>query len=796
MDHVSTLGGRAGARVLRALVLLLVVAAPLALTPPAHAQTGGPPVVARTSIGPTDGPTLLRTVLPLPRGEGGQLVPSAPSTFGLRAAGTVLQTQWRPCRHHADGSLATIELSAWCPFAVGADQVDVVVAGSSLPQALVPLETIGLYQSGFSLRVAGADGVQTRLLGSLNGEISIGPAYAEVTHGEQLGPYGGFRTWVRSMRDAPLVEIDLVWHNADVTSPDPDIRFDLFSLELPPGWRALSVIPRPGAYNTTLPNGNNRFVIADGGPHTLLQLCEYHARIVLYREGDEALAARQAQWRGWGVCLPGAGLWSFWNPFTAWYTAHGVALPLVQHFDRDTFIDRAKDDWADTVDTLNNGTPFTGTPYGKLGWVHHRGVPYGGATGGYALEFTPGIEMMRAGVPEGLLDHLAGCWVDANRSTSNLYDAVGNPIDLDTYSYLNNLDDAIDFRFEIIPEQLAEGHTNKFINDVEPFGFTTAGDRFSTDPGAAAYEVELRKFGSFDAQHGGRYLYEPLILASAANDRIAKHMLVARAVANRADNWEGDGGPEFGFYGWLLDLLTQHPGQGSGLGRADGWNLDIAVEAYSFMLPGRRDFLRRTLDTLVDMMWLSQTPIGFVQATCQGKAAWDVTPGGSSAPVLRCAAQPYEACIQINALRKAAMFAYQPGDARWSTSRRVLVDLLRAQGWAWHPDGGRTWDTIALREQDGAPLYPTQFDVPADGKVGMSGYYLRGPLVYALISAFEIGDLPAINDVALLTLLYADGETLLDRMQENYLQELGMKAHLMWLAESVPQALLESLVTL
>lgn len=793
MDHVSTPGGRAFARVLRALVSVLLVASALGQGP-ALAQGSGPIVVARTSIGPTDGPTLLRTVLPLPIGEGSQLVSGLPSPYSLRANGTVLQTQWRPCRYHADGSHATIELSAWCSTPLGNDQVDVVLAPSTLPQALIPLETIGLYQSGFSVRIAGGDGIETRLLGSLNGDISIGPTYAEVSHGGQFGPYGGYRTWVRSMRDAPLVEVDLVWHNADITSPDPDIRFDRLSIELPAGWRALSVVPRPDTRSTTLPNGNNRFIVAEGGPHTLLQLCEYHMRLVLYREGDEALAARQAQWRGWGVCLPEAGMWSFWNTSTPWYTAHGIALPLVQHFDRDTFIDRAIDDWNDTVDTLNNGTPFTGTPYGKLGWIHHRGVPYGGATGGYALEFTPGMQMMRAGIPEGLLDHIAACWVDANRSTSNLYDATGNPVDWDTYSYLNNLDDSLDFRFEIIPEQLAEGHTNKFINDVEPFGFTTVGDRFSTDPGAASYEVELRKFGSFDAQHGGRYLFEPLILASAANDRIAKHMLVARAVTNRADNWEGKGGPEFGFYGWLHDLLVQAPGQGSGMGRAEGWNLDIAVEAYSFIAPDQRAFLERTIETLVDMMWLSQTPIGFVQATCQGKAAWDVTPGGSSAPVLRCAAQPYEACIQINALRKAAMFAFPPGDARWLTARRVLVDLTRAQGWAWHPDGGRTWDTIALREQDGAPLYPSQADVPDDGKVGMSGYYLRGPLVYALLSAFEIGDLPAINDVAVLTLLYADGIPLLDRMQENYLQELGMKAHLMWLAEFAPQTLIEALV--
>ncbi|QDU85026.1 hypothetical protein Pla163_21490 [Planctomycetes bacterium Pla163] len=792
-----TIGQALLASALRATASAALLATALGLgAPNALAQGTSPPVVARTTIGPTQGPTLLRLVLPLPRGEDALLVPGLPSPFSLRAGSDVLITQWKPCRFHADGSIASIELSAWSDAPIGTDQVEIVRGTSSLAQPLVPLETIGLYQHGVSLRIAGADGVQSRLLTSISGDISIGPVYAEITLGGELGPYGGYRAWVRSMRHSPLIEVDLIWHNSDVTSPDPDIRFDMASLELPAGWKALSVVPRPDAYNTTGTNGDNRYVIADNGPHTLLQLGEYHARLVLYREGDLALAERQAQWRGWGVCLAEGGGWSFWNPVTPWFTAHATALPLVSHYSRQTFIDRARDDWNSTRDTLLTKQPFTGTPHGALGWVQQRGVPYGGATGGYAMEYTPGMEAMRAGVPEGILDHIAGCWVDSNRNMSNLYDAVGSPIDLDTYVYLNGLDDQIDFRFEIVPEAIGEGHTNKFIADVEPFGFTTAGDRFSTDPGAAIYEAALRAYGSFDGQHGGRYLYEPVMLAGAANDRIAKHMLVARAMANRADNWEGKGGSEYGRYGWLLEQVQAAPGQGCSAGRAEGWNLDIAVEAYSLLPPDRRDWLRRPIDVLVDICWLAQTPSGFVQATCQGKAAWSVTPGGSSASSYRCAAQPYEACIQANALRKAVAFAYQPTDSRWWSAQRVLIDLARAQGWAWHPDGSKTWGIIALRESDGSPMYSNQFEVPDDGKVDKSSYYLRGPLVYGLIGAAEIGDLASMKDLVILTLLYADGDTLLDKVRQNYLQELGMKAPLMWLAETVPQAVLESLLYL
>jgi hypothetical protein len=781
---------------LRAVSVFLALFGLVVPSPSARAAAPLQEVVARTSIGPVDGPTLLRTVLPLPPGHGAALVPGAPSPFSLKAGPDQLLTQWMPCRWHADGSVASIELSAWVHRATVDGEVVIVRSPSTLPPAGIPSETIGLFLGGFGLRIEGPSGTVEVPLSNIAGEVSVGPVYAEIEHGGGLGPYGGYRYWVRALRSSPLVELDIVWHNADTSSPDPDIRFDRCALVLPPNWRALSVIPRPDVETIVTPGQPTLYVMAGDGPHTLLQLNEHHFRIVLHRDGFQQAAQRQGAWLGWGVCLPDSGGWSFWNSATPWFTAHGVALPLIAHYTRQTFIERVRDDWASTRATLLTGTPFTGSPHGKLGWIHMRGTPYGGATGGYALEFTPGFEAMRAGVADGILDHIALCWVDACRGTANLYDAVGRPFDIDGYIAAKNLGDQIDFRFEIVPESVGNGHTNKFVHDEEHFGFTTAGERSASDPGAAPYEGELRSYGSFDAQHGGRYLYEPLILAAAANDRIGKHMLEARAMASRADNWEGAGGPHYGRYGWLLSQVQGAPGQGSSAGRGEGWSLDLYAEAYSFLGPWERDWLRRPIEVLVDLMWLGQTPSGFVQATCEGKAAWSVTPGGSSAPLYRCAAQPYEACIQANALAKAATFVFTPGEARWTTTQRTLLDLVRAQGWAWHPAGSKTWGTIALRDHAQAPLYPTQLDVPFDGKIDSSNYYLRGPLAYAAMAAYRLGDLPALKDVVFLALLYADGKTLLAKLQENYLQELGMKAHLYWVAETLPQALLEAILLL
>jgi hypothetical protein len=753
-------------------------------------------VVARTSIGAVSGPTLLRIVLPLPPGQAAGLVPGALSPFSLKAGNDVLATQWMPCRWHADGSLASIELSAWIHRATVDGEVVVVRASGALLPAAIPSETVALFLSGFGFNVEGPAGNVVVPLSNVAGQVTLGPAYAEIEDGGSLGPYGGFRYWARALRGSPLVELDLVWHNADTSSPDPDIRFDRASLLLPPNWRALSVIPRPDVHTIVGTSGPTRYVMADGGPHALLQLHEHHFRVVLHQDVDQPAAQRLASWLGWGVCLPDGGGWSFWNSASPWFTGHGVALPIIAHYTRQTFIDRVKADWAFTRSTLLTGTQFTGSPHGKLGWLHMQGTPYGGATGGDALEFAPAMEALRAGVAEGILDHIALCWADTCRGTGNLYDAVGRPFDVDGYIAAKSLDDQVDFRFEMLPEAVGGGHTNKFLNDDEDFGFTTAGDRFASDPGAASYEWELRSYGSFDAQHVGRYLYEPIVLAAAANDRIGKHLLEARAMASRADNYEGKGGAHFGRYGWLADSAASFPGQGSSAGRGEGWSLDLYCETYSFLPPWERAWLKRPIERLCDLMWHAQTPSGFVQATCDGKAAWSVTPGGSSAPVYRCAAQPYEACIQANALAKAASFAFTPAEARWQTSQRTLLDLVRAQGWAWHPAGSKTWGTIALRDSAGAPLYPTQADVPNDGKIDTSNYYLRGPLVYAALAAFRLSDLPALKDVVFLTLLYADQKTLLAKMQENYLQELGMKAHLFWVAETIPQSLLEALLLL
>ncbi|MEZ5976787.1 MAG: hypothetical protein R3F34_01005 [Planctomycetota bacterium] len=772
----------------------LVLGFALHAVPCALAQSpSSPQVVARTSIGPQGGPTLLRTVLPLPIGENWLLPPGTLSPFSFRAGGDVFQTQFVPCRRHYDGSPASIELTAWCPRTIPANEpVEIVRTTPPYVDPGIPNQTIGLFLAGFGFRVDGADGLVTEPLNGLDGEITFGPSTIEIEHGGQLAQYGGYRYWLRALRNAPLLELDFLWHNGDTTSPDPDIRFDLAAFDLPPGWRAFSVVPRPDVHLDATPTGN-RFVIADGGVNTLLQLHEHHVRLVLYPDGWQQAAERLATYAGWGVCLPDGGLWSFWNSSTPWYTAHGTALPVISNFTYQTFVDRVRAEWSSTRTKLLTGQQFSGSPHGKLGWLHMRGTPYGGPTGGDLLEYTPGFEAVRAGVPEGLLDHVAKMWVDSNRGSSSLFDAVGDPIDLDLYVAMKQLQDELDFRFELLPEAVGEGHTNRFIQDEEWFGFSTAGDRFSSDPGAAPYEATLRSYGSYDAQHGGRYLNEPLVLASMANDRIAKHMIVARAAANRADNWEGEGDGHHARYGWLLDLVQQFPAEGSGAGRAEGWNLDIACEAYSFLPAGERQWLNRFIDTVVDIMVWSQVPMGFVQVTCEGKAAWSVTPGGSSAPEYRCAAQPYEGCIQVNGLVTAAMFVYPPGSPRWVSSQRCLLDLVRSQAWAWHPSGGKTWGIIALRENESAPLYPTQFDVPADGKVDFSSYYLRGPLAYGAFAAYRLGDLQGLKDVVAITNAYANGKPLIDKMQENYLQELGMKAHLWWVAEAVPQAVLDAI---
>jgi hypothetical protein len=750
-------------------------AAPLPLAPQAP--------VAETSIGPTPGPTLLRTVLPLPEGTYPGLLPY--SAYALRAGGQVLPTQAAPVRFHADGTVASVELIATYPGNVASNSVDVVPAQhTDQTFALHPDVLDPLFQ-GLTFRVRGPQGQASANLLGHGGVIKLGPVRAEYEHGGSLGDFGGFKTWVRSYSNWSAIEVDLLWHNGDTDSPDPDIRFDRLELDLPEGWTAESRIPRPDFFMESAAGGE-RLVMAEGR-NVLLMLHEHAIRLVLHPPSGEDQARDLRNYGGFGIAKP-KGAWSYWSSETPWYTAHGTAMPELAHFSPSSLINKVQDRW-DTVRTaLENGTSMPGSADGKLGFLHPEGVPYGGATGGQGLEVRPEPLLAIHGSPMSIATLISESFCDLARGTGHLYAANGNPVDLDAWAPNGELN----LQFHLVAE--AQPGLPPVFSADDPFGFTQVVEKLASDPDAAPYEDQIRKYGRHDEQHGSRFLRRPLALASLINDPLSKHLIRARATAVRASNWEGAGTIYTATLAKDLEAVIANPGQGHPLGRAEAWNLWTMAEAYALTAPSQRAKYLPWIESQVLALVGAQMPNGLILRIHEGKSAQAVSPPGTPNNQLLGACQSWSACLQGGALLAAGRAAFPPGNWR-TTSLQGVLKALDGQAWAWRPDKHKPYELFAVADDENSPPYVSLDTVPNESKLDATDFYLTALLGDAFSAASELGADASIILASGLLVDWANGTDLTQKITYQKGHELGMHAPILSIVESVPSSLLETLAS-
>lgn len=749
----------------------------------AGAQAAPQVPVAETSIGYTEGPTVLRTVVPLPYGTYPGLLPY--SNYALRVAGEVLPTQAAPVRFHADGSVASIELVATHPDDVPANSVDVVAAPSTQasfqphPDLLAPLF------HGLNFRVRGTQGTtQANLLGT-GGVFKPGPVRWEYEHGGSLGQNGGFKSWVRAYSGWSAIEVDLLWHNGDSDSPDPDIRFDRLELDLPDGWVAEARLPRPD-YRMESTSSGERLVLAEGR-NVLLMLHEHAIRLVLHPPGAVAEARDLRNFGGFGIAKP-KGQWSYWSSETPWYTAHHTALPELSHFTPTTLLKKVQDRWDAVRLALENGTKLPGSADGALGFLHPEGVPYGGATGGQGLEVRPEPLLAIHGSPLSVLTLIAEGFCDLGRGTGHLYNGQGDPVDLDAWAAGGDLG----LQFHLVAE--AQPGLPPVFSADDPFGFTQVVEKTATDPDAAPYEDAIRKYGRHDEQHGSRFLRRPLALASLVNDPLSKHLIRARATALRASNWEGAGTIYTAPLAKALEAIAAAPGQGHPLGRAEAWNLWTMAEAFSLTQPSKRSAWLPWIEAQVLALVGAQMPNGLILRIHEGKSAQAVSPAGTPNNQLKGACQSWSACLQGGALLAAARAAFPPGSWR-TTSLQGVTKALAGQAWAWRPDKHKPYELFAVADSAAGTPYVSLDQVPDESKLDATDFYLTALLGDAISAASELGDNASIVLASGLLIDWANGSELVSKITYQKGHELGMHAPILAVVESVPASLLETLAS-
>ena len=748
----------------------------------AHARALTPQEpVAETSIGATQGPTLLRTVLPLPLGTYPGLLPY--SDYALRVAGQVLPTQAAPVRFHADGSVASIELIATYAGDVAANSVDVVPAPQTSQTFTPHPDVLDPLLQGLTFRIIGPQGQASANLLGAGGVIKLGPVRTEYEHGGSLGDFGGLKTWVRGYSDWSAIEVDLLWHNGDTDSPDPDIRFDRLELDLPDGWTAESRVPRPDYFVESTPTGE-RLVMAEGR-NVLLMLHEHAIRLVLYPPSGIEQGRDLRFYGGYGIAKP-KGDWSYWSSETPWYTAHGTAMPELAHFTPTTLLKKAEERWDAVREALENGTAMPGSADGKLGFLHPEGVPYGGATGGQGLEVRPEPILAIHGSPLAITTLISESFCDLARGTGHLYSASGDPVDLDAWAPNGELN----LQFHLVAE--AQPGLPPVFSADDPFGFTQVQEKTASDPDAAPYETDIRQYGRHDEQHGSRFLRRPLALASLVNDPLSKHLIRARATALRASNWEGAGTIYTATLAKALEGVAADPGQGYPLGRAEAWNLWTVSEAYALTAPSKRGAFLPWIESQVLALVGAQMPNGLVLRIHEGKSAQAVSPAGTPNDQLLGACQSWSACLQGGALLAAGRAAFPPGAWR-TTSLQGVLKALDGQAWAWRPDKHKPYELFAVADSESSPPYSSLDLVPDESKLDATDFYLTALLGDSISAAAELGSDPSILLAAGLLIDWANGTELIQKITYQKGHELGMHAPLLAVVESVPASLIEAL---
>ena len=533
----------------------------------------------------------------------------------------------------------------------------------------------------------------------------------EVQGGQGTMPHlMGVHSYLTVYRGQEFASLDLHVHNGldgqDATTGADDVLDDLYfknlDLRLPSGWKVVFAMDAPGQ-GTARSQGGYKFTeivspLAGGKMHLMPKMSHFVRRLVITRNGSVDRARELARSKFLAFCQPGespSGIekWSWWNEDTARYYAQNHALPELDYIGRGNVRAQLREElerFETQVRTgASGGYPFYSE---RLGWAHPWSVQYGGMTGGNEINTFAGVKTAWAASREGILMSQLRMSGTVDRQPNALFNLHGEPTSYtDLVVEESGTPVHVPLSFYVTPSN----SNNPFRFNEAPSFQTTHVQNQSMQPN---YDGDLRAFMPIDYQHFIRYTHDMKTLVWLTNDPLSRDLLQSAAETFRLGYHEfpnNAGGYAQGT-GMLNHMrsVSEHPGMGVPMGRAEAWGVDSAVATYAIADDATRERYRPWMDNVANL---------FIdgQSTCTGNLmSYFISNYYNGTCRVR---QAMENAFLENSIRGLSTTVYRDvNDPKADRLNDVLVDSVRASM------TGRFFN-----DQEGAP-YSTNAVGPAD----------------------------------------------------------------------------------
>lgn len=634
-------------------------------------------VLARIEVeAPAHSPFLLRATLPLPGG----ILPRRDGRipFGVRSKGAgapIVPAQVEVVTRGPKGEVEVVELLARVELARGTragQRVQFDVLPWLHEDAELPPRAPGL--AGLLSRERGGrivlrardlfDNVYRFDLLAEEGEPGFGSRrrtkqgafLVEERVAGTLAPFGrprpsalphlmGLHAWLAEAAGEEVLRLDLRVHNGAVsTAPAPGpyehtlgiVYWKSLELVVPEGYVVLADVRDP-LFGTAYVEGDRRVQplvapLPGGKLHMMPPQAHFHRRLAIAPAGSEERARRRLEHEGLGFCLPGPGLWSWFEPRSARYFPQRELLPRMDFYQRggarglDALRAHERERWHDVASQLESGEARGYPREGRvMGWAHPWFIPREGGHGGEDIDWLEGHRTAAAASRESyrrleLLHRMNAC-----RQPTAMHDGRGEPLGVfdwrdetgrvrvDQRVYGRGVIPA--FRLPCHGGPPASAQVMAVVaQDLRPP--YDRGTPFAANGALSGENEDLHMWMPHDGSHLVRFTKNAKALVWLGNDSLAKEDLRMSAEAFRLYFHEFDGPGGSAERPMRLSQMEQHvalhPNEGMPVHREHGWGIDAVCAVYSFSDDAWRALHRPWLERVADLLVAGAAPSGLV----------------------------------------------------------------------------------------------------------------------------------------------------------------------------------------
>jgi len=456
----------------------------------------------------------------------------------------------------------------------------------------------------------------------------------------------GYQAYWQVRSGEPMVHLALRLHNGfvdnDDTSAEDDALLDVLydQLEL--------LIPSAAGFVVEGEPHDPQFDATSSGTsgeHTIFPLVkalgngELHLfphrtsfvrpALAIVQTGAEAQARQLLRRHGLAFAQPGTNslghqLYGWTNIETGRFGSLRARMPKLDHMGKSALRSHWVSEHQNSRDHVQNGDTngwFYLQP--TMGAFHPVQASYGGVTGGGWIDFDgPGYDVVFASSRAGYLYYeLFHRGMVARHSAVHL-DADGDATSVEDWLVNGSLPFPF---FGTVPSNVSQDPFgdkayDKCINGCGGGASCIQGCRTAHPTGclrdhangsgqAPWYAGALNNYSAIDYQHYVRITRQAKFLAWAGNDPLAKDALVELAEIGQLSyhQYQGHAAGLRGLYNSGMSA----PGQGSAIGRGQGWIVDAMVSAYSVASPAWRQLKRPWFEMFADAVAATQN------ASCQ-----------------------------------------------------------------------------------------------------------------------------------------------------------------------------------